>query len=1678
MAASAVQMSEKRAWEIYNKLSRRVKALSSNTEHSERFCFIAETILGLHPIAESDNEGDLCIPDSADEVSATITDLFPNPATVFCDAFFTEPFLPVRLVWEIAAFYAAHLLDVTWTNNLNLSDSESRNKTIMTIVWICYKLDMPVTETKCIIKEYKDSRSLNGTPLGNSSQAMQESEAATPTEPVILQENNQESLKAQLTASYEARGSQGNARATNERQYVTAPFSTPTALSKQDRRSDDHRAPPKENYGVINLDKFEAVPYIEMSNQDRMRQSSYVNYQFANKQVTGSLTQSITLTLRDYKNCAVLYNLDDVGMVTNFASALGDPARSWFLGSKWMGMKFKDVEKLMVGKYNSPSRQIQVQRMLEGLRLKAIMSEKGYPSPQEALTHCIETIDTLVPQCPEGFRSDQNKIRFLRHAVIDESWSMLPIAKVDTGTIDWHQFTTDLHASISLLRERKPSTADQTYHSTARIEELLETFITQYGRDPRLTRKHDRQTTKHNKADKNISFEEALKRKLCVKCHQPWSKGHKCHGRNVRNHVYSRLRNGAAHTNIIGELIDAVESLAHDQTQDPEPQVDGNHDTHIIEDSINDIETILDTELTDPEKEYAESVTHYIQASYTRKSPSSQFSIAPSIKISSDKANAVERREYVTDASRTYLSTEARKYNRPGFLVDIGAPKSVVGKKALNRLFASVDVYHKPPLRTSHNFFRFGDESFPSIGMITLYLDTPHGVRPIPVEIDIVVPDIPPLLGLDVIDRERLTPDVAYNVLAKRRKVIDKSNRAIYVEDWAIPMWRASSRHSYVPLRIDTPTYFTRSQLHKLHRQFFHPSAEKLYNLLNRSRPEETTPKTLEILKDISKRCDPCQKIRRVPTRFRVTLGSENVRFNERIMMDIMYIGHSPVLHIGDEETKFSAAAFLPSAGTDDIWKTFLLNWSTIYTGMPNRMIIDQGSALGRSSVFAELADDADIVLEKTGTEAHSSLGIGERYHQPLRNTFRKLVQVYPKQDKNLLLQCAVKSMNDTLGPEGIVPSVLVFGEYPQAYSKSETRPNRPTSIERSKIAHTARMEMSKHMAKVRLARALKHAVPTVVDDPLTHGDQVLVWREKIVNNRIGEWIGPMTVHTYDDKKKLVYIIEKNGEVKPYGLVQVRRYYHPEDISRSFLITLNNRLAYYRDMECVTHATEVLKPYDPRCRSEMMSEVKKREIQGLLNRGTFKIIMREDIPHNANVLPGRFVLAIKSTEDGEIKYKARFVMGGHRDKFKHLMVHNSSTLQSHSVRLLLTMAHAHDFIIWTADITQAYLQSTDPLLRDIYIRKVDPEFELAPEQCLKLLKPLYGLCDAGDLWASTMDKHHRYDLSMTPLRSESALYTLHQDDSLIGISGSYVDDLLRAGTPEFHSACRKTHEVFDMGDEEYIPCPFTGFFIGKNEDGSISQHQLSYLKQLECLPLDSDLPKFRSMRMKLAWLAHTRADCLFEISQLAQITDAMFLSKPRECIRRLNKEIKFAFDNAIAIRIPKLDPNSMKVVGFSDASFANNHDLSTQLGHIIFLFDGNNNSVPISFKSYKARRVVRSAMAGEVIAFSDMFDVGVTIAEELRITLHKEVPLHLLTDSKSLFDVVSKGTKTSEKRLMLDIAAAREGFRDRVISDIGFVRSSHNLADGLTKPMQQASLQKVLKSGTIDIDVEQWIIRH
>ena len=140
-----------------------------------------------------------------------------------------------------------------------------------------------------------------------------------------------------------------------------------------------------------------------------------------------------------------------------------------------------------------------------------------------------------------------------------------------------------------------------------------------------------------------------------------------------------------------------------------------------------------------------------------------------------------------------------------------------------------------------------------------------------------------------------------------------------------------------------------------------------------------------------------------------------------------------------------------------------------------------------------------------------------------------------------------------------------------------------------------------------------------------------------------------------------------------------------------------------------------------------MTTAKRTEIRNLLEKGTFRVISKADVPPHGNVLSGRFVLAIKSTEDGAVKFKTRYVIAGHRDRYKEMMVHSTQTLQATSIRFLLALAALHGFQVWASDVRQAYLQSSVPLDRDVFITHPVPEFQLPQTNAssFKILK----MCD-------------------------------------------------------------------------------------------------------------------------------------------------------------------------------------------------------------------------------------------------------------------------------------------------------------------------------------------------------------
>jgi hypothetical protein len=55
-----------------------------------------------------------------------------------------------------------------------------------------------------------------------------------------------------------------------------------------------------------------------------------------------------------------------------------------------------------------------------------------------------------------------------------------------------------------------------------------------------------------------------------------------------------------------------------------------------------------------------------------------------------------------------------------------------------------------------------------------------------------------------------------------------------------------------------------------------------------------------------------------------------------------------------------------------------------------------------------------------------------ERYYTPLRQAFKIITKELPRVSKQFVLKIAIKAINNTAGPDGLIPTLLVFSTYPR----------------------------------------------------------------------------------------------------------------------------------------------------------------------------------------------------------------------------------------------------------------------------------------------------------------------------------------------------------------------------------------------------------------------------------------------------------------------------------------------------------------------------------------------------------------------------------------------------------------------------------------------------------------------
>ena len=285
------------------------------------------------------------------------------------------------------------------------------------------------------------------------------------------------------------------------------------------------------------------------------------------------------------------------------------------------------------------------------------------------------------------------------------------------------------------------------------------------------------------------------------------------------------------------------------------------------------------------------------------------------------------------------------------------------------------------------------------------------------------------------------------------------------------------------------------------------------------------------------------------------------------------------------------------------------------------------------------------IKVKIVPVEAHNSVGIVERYHGPVRRAYLVISTEIQGISKDITLQIAFKAVNNTTGPDGLVPTLLVYGALPRMVEYDAPS---PSVAQRSAALKKAMSEIQKLRAKRLVTEALsaRNGPSTTDIHDLALNSDILVWREGNTGQP-GSWEGPYKLVAVNDENCVLELPRGNTtfrstSVKPFYMPDAEpfdtEHHEPErDAETDDTIVVDTsrptdapkrgrgRPRKAPDVSIFLQDTVFLQ-------DELQYEQSRQtEITGLLQKGVFEITPRRRIPAGTRIFNSRFV--------DEVKYK-------------------------------------------------------------------------------------------------------------------------------------------------------------------------------------------------------------------------------------------------------------------------------------------------------------------------------------------------------------------------------------------------------------------------------------------------------
>lgn len=376
---------------------------------------------------------------------------------------------------------------------------------------------------------------------------------------------------------------------------------------------------------------------------------------------------------------------------------------------------------------------------------------------------------------------------------------------------------------------------------------------------------------------------------------------------------------------------------------------------------------------------------------------------------------------------------------------------------------------------------------------------------------------------------------------------------------------------------------------------------------------------------------------------------------------------------------------------------------------------------------------------------------------------------------------------------------------------------------------------------------------------------------------------------------------------------------------------------------------------------------------------------------------------------------------------------------------------------------------------------------------IRVIKPLYGIAESGVHWFHTYQEHHKQQLGMEMSTFDPCLLTTTGSADDFGIVGMQTDDTLIVGTESFLALEERQLNIAGFRAkpktllEPGVGLDFNGARLSFCKENILELKQKGQGAKIEIINAHKSdcAQRYLEQRARGAYIASIcQPESSFDLSVAAQVRD------PQEKdYMNINRRLQWQIDHLDrGLKYIPINLAAAKLIVFADGSFANNNDLSSQLGFVLMLVNERNcsNSFDLTgnlihWSSTKCKRVTRSVLASEIYGMVNGFDAGFAIASTLRRITERlsipPIPLVVCTDSYSLYECLVKLGTTKEKRLIIDIMALRQSYERREITEIRWIHGDDNPADAMTKSTPNKALERFIDSNQLTVRVEGFVER-